>query len=263
MTPEQIVNTDRYPIANIASESAKSLIASCRETYETTGLCALPQFVVADAMPLLVGEAEAVREQAWFCNNTHNAWLSSDDSSLPSEHVRQRQQQTYVGSVPYDRIGQDSHLDRLYCWDPLMEFIAGVLGKARLHRFADPLGACSINVFVDGGEHGWHFDESEFTITLMLQAPEQGGVFEYAPLIRGLAEEERIVESILNNQYKDIVELPFTPGTLLIFGGRQTIHRVSRVSGDRARLVPVLCYSEQPKQVNSDHVRQLFWGRTA
>ena len=27
----------------------------------------------------------------------------------------------------------------------------------------DPLGACSVNVFVDGGEHGWHFDESEFT----------------------------------------------------------------------------------------------------
>ena len=27
-------------------------------------------------------------------------------------------------------------------------------------------------------------------------------------------------------------------------------------------LVPVLCYSENPGQVNSESVRQLFWGRT-
>jgi len=262
MTPEQIVNTDQYPIVDVATERTKSFIAHCRETYESTGLCALPGFIKADALPLLVEEANAVRDDAWFCNNTHNAYLNTEDLSLPSEHINRRQEKTYVGSIPYDRIGRDSHLNRLYCWDPLMHFVAAVLGKRSLYRFADPLGACSINVFVDGGAHGWHFDESEFTITLMLQAPEQGGAFEYAPLIRGHIEEERIVESVLNNDYEDVVELAFVPGTLLIFGGRQTIHRVTRVAGNTPRLVPVLCYSELPDQKNSDHVRQLFWGRT-
>jgi len=31
-------------------------------------------------------------------------------------------------------------------------------------------------------------------------------------------------------------------------------------SGDRARLLPVLCYSEQQNLQNSEAVRKLFWG---
>ena len=58
-----------------------------------------------------------------------------------------------------------------------------------------------------------------------------------------------------------IVTLPFTPGTLLIFGGQKTLHRVTRVHGPRPRLVPVLCYSEAPGMQNSPAVRKLFWGR--
>ena len=164
--------------------------------------------------------------------------------------------------MPYDRIGADALLRSLYLWDPLREFIRMVLGKQTLHHFTDPLGACSVNVFIEGGEHGWHFDESEFTVTLMLQAPEQGGAFEYVPLIRGSANEKQIVQNILNGERDGVHELEFSAGTLLIFGGRQTIHRVTRVSGPQPRLVPVLCYSEQPEMKNSESVRQLFWGRT-
>ena len=119
-----------------------------------------------------------------------------------------------------------------------------------------------MNVFVDGGEHGWHFDESEFTVTLMLQAPELGGSFEYVPRIRGSEDEEAIVATVLDGDRERVLELPFTAGTLLIFGGRQTLHRVTRVGGSRPRLVPVLTYAEGPGLVNSEAVRMLFWGRT-
>ena len=91
--------------------------------------------------------------------------------------------------MPYDRIPEQSALRSLYNWDPLRDFVGQVLGKSSFHRSEDPFGACSINVFTDGGVHGWHFDESEFTITLMLQAPESGGEFEYVPAIRGLENE--------------------------------------------------------------------------
>lgn len=263
MTPEQIVNTARYPIGAANTSTATEFIQQCHATYQQTGLCMLPDFIVSSACQQLAIEAAAVDEHAWFCNSTHNVYLAEQQAETTQTPERSRSQQnTYVGSVPYDRIGQHSLLNKLYQWDPLMHFIAGVLGKEQLHRFADPLGACSINVFVDGGEHGWHFDESEFTITLMLQAPENGGAFEYVPKIRGLDQEQTIVQQILDDEYDDVVELPFTAGTLLIFGGRQTIHRVTRVTGNVPRLVPVLCYSEQPQQTNSDSVRKLFWGRT-
>ena len=30
----------------------------------------------------------------------------------------------------------------------------------------------------------WHFDSCEFTLSLMIQKPEKGGIFEYCPNIR-------------------------------------------------------------------------------
>jgi len=257
-----LVNLEKYPISDTIDGTGKAFAEKCRREYLHTGLCMLPGFILPQALDSLASEAEAMREDAFFCKSSHNAYLTDDNETVADDDVRKRQEQTYVGSVPYDKIPIESKLNQLYKWDPLKDFIGAVLGKDSFYRFADPFGACSINVFVDGGEHGWHFDESEFTVTLMLQKPDQGGTFEYVPRIRDLPNEKEIVEQVLNGERDKVVELPFTEGTLLIFGGRQTIHRVSRVSGEKARLVPVLCYSENPDVVNSESVRKLFWGRT-
>ena len=257
-----MVDLDRYPIADLDRAESKAFADQCRQKYLETGLCILPDFITPEAHRILTNEANAISGQAYFCKSTHNAYLTADDPNLPADDVTHRQEQTYVGSVPYDQIAENTCLRQLYCWDPLKDFIGYVLGKSPFYRFADPLGACSINVFVNGGKHGWHFDESEFTVTLMLQAPESGGAFEYVPQIRGAVNEKEIVNRVLDGDRSQVVELPFNAGTLLIFGGQQTIHRVTQVTGDSPRLVPVLCYSEQEDQKNSAAVRKLFWGRT-
>lgn len=261
ISAEEMVDVSRYPIADPCSPAGITFANECRRQYETTGLCALHGFIRPSALQMLATEAESLSSQAYFCKSTHNAYLTEEEG-LSSDDVRARQEETYVGSVAYDLIPEDAALRRLYNWDPLRDFIGAVLGKAQLHRFADIMGACSINVFKDGGEHGWHFDESEFTVTLMLQPPEQGGAFEYVPKIRGLDNEQEIVREVLDGDRSRVVELPFTAGTLLIFGGNQTIHRVARVTGATKRLVPVLCYAENPDVSNSPEVRKLFWGRT-
>ena len=257
-----MVDLARFPIVDLSSAEGARFASQCRNEYLETGLCLLEGFIRPEALRQLTGEANAVTDDAFFCNNTHNAYLTETDSELAEDDIARVQEQTYVGSVPYDCIDEHSALHRLYQWDPLKDFIGHVLGKQTFHRFADPLGALSINVFVDGGEHGWHFDESEFTVTLMLQAPESGGEFEYLPQIRGLDNEAELVAGVLRGKRDGVVKLPFKPGTLLIFGGRQTIHRVTRVGGEVPRLVPVLCFSEQENSVNSDAVRKLFWGRS-
>ncbi|MBX2883361.1 MAG: hypothetical protein KTR32_25635 [Granulosicoccus sp.] len=260
-TADNMIDLDHYPIKSINDEPGKHFAARCRQNFHNSGLCALPGFIKPNAMSALVKEAESMREDAYFCKSLHNAYLTDEMTSDASDAVRTLEH-TFVGSVPYDRIPTESSLNQLYLWDPLMKFIGHVLGKDTFHRLADPLGACTINVFVDGGEHGWHFDEAEFTVTLMLQKPDEGGAFEYVPGVRDLPDEKLIVEQVLAGERDLVKELPFTTGTLLIFGGRQTLHRVTRVSGKRARLLPVLCYSEHPDVVNSESVRQLFWGRT-
>ena len=266
-TAARMVNLRRYPIDDPESEGCAELVRACRDRFVAEGLCMLPEFIRPQALEILVEEANGRVGDAWFCDGTHNVYLTENggsphDSGVPAGDVAGRQERTFVGSIPYDRIGEDSSLRRLYLWDPLKDFIRAVLGKSRLHRFADPLGACSVNVFVDGGGHGWHFDESEFSVTLMLQAPESGGSFEYVPRIRGCEEERTIVGALLDGDRGNVLELPFTAGALLVFGGRQTLHRVTRVSGTRPRLVPVLAYAERPGLTNSKEVRRLFWGRT-
>ena len=258
----EMVNLSRYPIVDLKSDEGAAFARTCREQYQQTGLCMLPEFIIPAPLQALTAEATAASKDAYFCKNSHNAYLTDDNPDLATDDIARRQEQTYVGSVPYDRINPQSQLNALYQWDPLKDFIGYVLGKDNFYRFADPFGACSINVFVDGGEHGWHFDESEFTVTLMLQPPEVGGAFEYLPQIRGRDDEKALVAGVLNGNRDGVVKLPFSPGTLLIFGGRQTIHRVTRVAGKRPRLVPVLCYSEAPDLMNSETVRTLFWGRS-
>ena len=262
-----MVNLERCPIDDPDSASGAAFRQACRRRFLEDGLCMLPEFVRPEALETLAKEANGSIGDAWFCESTHNVYLTQNglgngNPGAPAEDVAGRQKRTFVGSVPYDRIGEESLLRRLYLWDPLKNFVGAVLGKSRLHRFADPLGACSVNVFVEGGEHGWHFDESEFTVTLMLQAPESGGSFEYIPRIRGCADEKAIIENVLDGDRGPVLELPFTEGALLIFGGRQTLHRVTRVRGARPRLVPVLTYGECPGLKNSEAVRKLFWGRT-
>ena len=63
-------------------------------------------------------------------------------------------------------------------------FIAAVLGKPVLYRSADPLDALEIAIFDEGDELGWHFDNSEFSVTVMYAQSEAGGQFDDYPALR-------------------------------------------------------------------------------
>ncbi len=52
--------------------------------------------------------------------------------------------------------------------------------------------------------------------------------------------------SIVDNQYEDIISLAQDPGTLAIFNGSNSLHRVAPVVGNSERIVAVLSYSEVP-----------------
>ena len=79
---------------------------------------------------------------------------------------------------------------------------------------------------------------------------------------RAGSEDYGLIRRIIEGEHNDIRTLPYNPGDLLIFSGRNAIHRISEVRGNRSRLVAILCFSTRPREVNSDEVRNLFWGRT-
>ncbi len=264
LSSESIVNTVTYPIDAVGSESYAALLHRCQQHMVDEGVCLLPEFITPHALDRIRDEATTVLDKAYFCHNTHNAYLQPDDPQYPPAHPRRRHLHTDVGSIAYDNLPQAGVLCQLYQWDALTDFIGAVLGHTAFYRAIDPLGALSVNVFEPGGSHAWHFDESHFTVTLMVQPAEAGGLFQYVPNIRTSDDDNfDVVGGVLDGDHSAVKTLPFTAGTLSIFAGRNTLHRVTRIEGDRHRLVPVLCYATRPDAQNSEAVRTLFWGRAS
>ena len=143
-----------------------------------------------------------------------------------------------------------------------MDFIAAVMDRGPLYRYADPLGALNLAVMVQGDELQWHFDQTDFVVSLAIQDAEGGGDFECAPLIRSADDEcYPAVKRVLEGGSEEVVRLPMTPGTLLIFEGRNSIHRVSPIAGPTPRLVALLAYDTKPGTNSTDVLKLSRYGR--
>ena len=66
----------------------------------------------------------------------------------------------------------------------LNRFLCAVLSEQELHEYADPLSGINLHYASEGQELGWHFDNSSFAITLLVEKPESGGAFEYVKDVR-------------------------------------------------------------------------------
>ncbi|MCY3555179.1 MAG: hypothetical protein OXH56_07645 [Gemmatimonadetes bacterium] len=259
-----LIDSMTYPIHQSESAAYRALVARCRDDLSARSACLLPGFVTEEARVRMVEEVDRAAPDAFTCRKPHNVYLEEHDDAFPSDHPRRRPQATELDSVAFDQFRPTDGLHRLYVWDPLLSFVADVLDKEHYYRMADPLAALTVNVMHEGQNHGWHFDESEATTTLMLQAPEAGGVFEYAPDVRPAdGDGYETVDQVLRGFYPDIRTLAVEPGTLILFVGFRSMHRVTSVEGPLTRYVAVFCYKDRPNVRNSREVQELFYGRTA
>jgi hypothetical protein len=52
-----------------------------------------------------------------------------------------------------------------------------------------------------------------------------------------------------------------TPGTFLLFKGRHSLHRVSTIEGDTARIVALLAYDTKPGTDSTPELKRNRYGR--
>ncbi|WP_273270758.1 hypothetical protein, partial [Methylophaga sp.] len=88
------------------------------------------------------------------------------------------------GLIADDQIPSDSALRDVYNDPSFRAFLCGVLGIDEIHPYADSLSSINVHFAAAGQELGWHFDNSSFAVTMLLQAPEGGGSFDYVPAVR-------------------------------------------------------------------------------
>ena len=80
-----------------------------------------------------------------------------------------------LGCITDDIVPPDSCLRTVYDAPVFRGFLCAVLGEAALYEYVDPLSSVNLNYTEPGQELGWHFDNSSFAITLMIQESERGG----------------------------------------------------------------------------------------
>jgi hypothetical protein len=262
--PASLVDLDRYPILDLEDPGALQVVASVGEQLAATGAAELGGFVTDAGLRVLIDDADALTPLAHRSGGPGTAYLAHPDLDQPSDHPTRWLGDYAVGAVAYDLFPPDSPLRRLYEWTPLMRFVEACLDRGELFPYADSMGALNLAVMGAGDQLQWHFDQTDFVVSLALRDADVGGDFEVVPRIRS-ADEERYetVACVLGGSSTGIVRLPMTPGTLLIFEGRHSIHRVSPIAGPTTRLVGLLGYDTKPGTSSTELLRMTRYGRNA
>jgi len=238
-------------------------IEDCRIQLDQNGVVTIPGFLHEEAVAALVAEAEAGKHKAFFTSSTHNVYLTKPDPALGPDHVFNRQITSSKGCITTDQVPESSGLHIIYEAPSFRRFLAKVVGEDQLHEYADPLSSINVHYASEGQELGWHFDNSAFAVTLLLQAPEAGGEFQYVRELRDADGGEMNFDGVADVLDGAVAPstLPVTPGTLVLFRGRNSMHRVTPTIGGRTRILVVLAYNAAPGIALSEAARMTFYGR--
>lgn len=261
---DDVVDLTRYPINDPSGPAYRHLVQACQAQLREQGVAQLAGFLTPAAVSEMLTLAGRLAVRAWASDQVHTVYFEPADDSAGPDHPRALLQHSAKKAIAFDQIPAGAPIRRLYESDDLTGFIAAVLGKHVLYRSADPLDALEIAIFGDGDELGWHFDNSEFSVTVMYQQPDAGGHFDYCPGLRtGHDQNYPGVQRILHGGSDGVTRLPSSPGALAVFRGQHALHRVTPVSGPRPRINSVLTYGEHPGMKLSELTQKLFYGRTA
>ena len=252
-----IVDHSAYPLDD------PNFISTCKSALDQSGVLVLADFILPDALQTIASEAAAKQDKAYFCTQQHSVYLTPANPNFDADHPANAQVTSSKGCICDDLVGMQSPLRTLYDADAFRSFVKAVTGEAALHPYADPLSSINIHYAHRGQELGWHFDNSSFAITLLIQKPEAGSRFEYVKNLRDADAGEMNYDAVgaLLAGHTEPEVLSMEPGTLVLFRGRNSIHRVSPNESDRTRMLAVLAYNSKPGVALSESARMTFYGR--
>jgi hypothetical protein len=257
------VDLDRYPIHEGGSAAFGSLLQTVRRDLAASGASVLEGFMRPASLARVLAEVDPLASGAFVCRQPHNVFLVPGDSHYESDHLRNRQVRSEKAILADDEIPANSPLRDIYDSADFRAFLRAALDVDALFPFADNLGSVNVNFYGLGQELGWHFDNSVFTVTLMLRQAERGGLFEFAPDIRqeGAAGFQTL-ERILDGDSARVRELKQGAGALVLFKGSRSLHRVTPAYGAKPRTIAILSYAPMPDYSLKEHTRRIFYGRT-
>lgn len=260
----KLLDLESFPLNRPDSREYKDLATRCRADLMQRGMFNLDGLVRPETTRACVaGIAPLMATEAFRHERLHNIYFRSDIPELPADHPALHRFKTSNSTLCADQLA-GSDLLKIYNWRPLVRFLAAIMGKRRLYPMGDPLARVNVMSYQAGEALNWHFDRAEFTTTLLLQRPDHGGEFEYRTGLRSETDANYDgVARLLKNRDRQKQRLELQPGTLNVFRGRNTAHRVTKVEGETPRMIAVFSYFEQAGAMLTEKERIGFYGRAA
>lgn len=258
----ELVDLDRYPIAELDHGPGAEFLAECQRNMEVQGWCNLDGFIRPEAVERLKQEANDLLPTAEVLHVKRNIYQGAIDPNLPADDPR-RMEFTHIASqLADDQIPASSQIKRLYCSDILTEFVRRAQGKDQLYRCADEFQALNIVALHPGSWHAWHYDTTECTVTLLLQAADEGGEFTFLPNSRTDESEDReAVDRLLAGDMSHAKTFSRGAGAFTLFRGGYSLHGVTKVKGEQPRISAIMTYDEQPGRVIDDDINVRIYGK--
>lgn len=263
MQASELLNLDRYPLVAEPGETHPQLVA-WREALASDLYCVISNFVTEQALHAMVTEAQALQSKAHHNNAWRNCYLHRElDPALPSEHPRNLQDRSSVHMISYAQLAENSVLKQFYQAPGVRGLVERIVNEGELFPNEDPYQPANYVCYRPGDESAWHFDEdNSFTMTLMLQPAQAGGVFEMAPHTRSQDDQNyaQVRQVLTGEQVDGVVRLDLQPGDLCLFKGTHSLHRVTRVEGEQTRIMGVFVYEFRPGVVGDPRVNATIYG---
>ena len=264
MEIDQILNLQTYPLDDLDCSRGQELVQHIRHELEQDGSCVLVDFALPAALTEMARQALSLEHVAFRGPTSVSPYYFNyrlgEGLGVSPEHPLKRRGRRILKQVAGDLIPEDHLLSVLY-FSPLMTgFLSRVLDRP-VYRNKDRYQSLNINLQDEGGCQQWHFDTAHMVTTLLLQAPESGGIFEYCPRVRSDSDENfDEVRKVLDETSENTRKLHLEAGMLSLFEGHYSMHRVTVVRGARKRVQAILGYTPIPGLTGSLDSSILHYG---
>jgi hypothetical protein len=255
-------NQDRYPLRDKAYLDTEE-VKGFQDEFNRRGILVLYDFIPPSLQDKMLCEALSLSHSGFQNEDSGNVYLSTDiDPSLPDDHPQRMMLPSKVSVVGDHLIPEGDIAKQVFLDNDVLNFIERVAQLGKVYRYACELGALNYTYMKAGEPLRWHFDQSEFVVSIPIQNPVSGGEFEYAFNIRSKDNPnyEEIRKIIKGDRSRVQATLP-PPGSLILFRGKNTMHGVSQVHGDVLRINALLGYALEPNVVSSPYLRRIRYGK--
>jgi hypothetical protein len=259
---DDLVDIATYPLDQPNSVAYKSAVAEARSQLQDDGCAVIKNLLRPTAVKIISQEIIERKSNTHFSTSKMNPYFhSTKNPEYPDHHPVNTFIERSSGFIPGDSWDESLAIDILFRSEMLTNFIRDALETQAVHCYADPLAGLTANILDPGQQFAWHFDTNEFAVTAMIDEADDGGLFQYVPLIRTPDNEsfERI-QKVLDDDCSEVKTLELHAGDLQIFRGRHSLHRVTRVpKTSRPRHAAIFAYTADPGVIGRvERTKQLF-----